>query len=53
MRSNVYFPSKTMVRFKVTVNEPATPEVPWPQQSYPIQLHARRSYSLGVHNIRN
>jgi antitoxin VapB len=29
-----FFPLKTMVRFKVTVNEPATFALGWPQQSF-------------------
>jgi hypothetical protein len=47
-----FFPSKTMVRFKVTVNEPATFAPGWPQQSF-RNNKLPGGYSSGSYNIGN
>jgi hypothetical protein len=47
-----FFPFKTMVRFKVPVNEPATTAANWPQQSF-RNNKLPGGYSSGLYNIGN
>jgi hypothetical protein len=47
-----FFPFKIMVRFKVTVNEPATTGANWPQQTFRNYRFPEGNPS-GLHNIGN